>query len=77
MNFSEIIKTAVLNIINSIKLTEIFVGEVTDSNNFKIKIEDKLVLTENEIIRSKNFLTNPRVGTKILLIREQGGKNTI
>lgn len=74
MNFSNIIKSAILQIINDIRFTEVFIAEVIDEDNLKLKINDKVILTENEIIRTTSYKNKIPIGTKILLIREQGGQ---
>lgn len=74
MNFSEIIKSAILQIINNIRFTEVFIGQVIDEENLKIKLDEKVILTENEIIRTSGFTGRINLGTRILLLREQGGQ---
>lgn len=74
MNFIEIIKGVVLQVINNLRFTEVFIGEVIDENNLKIKLNDKIILTENQIIRTLNFNNKIKIGTKILILREQGGQ---
>lgn len=74
MNFFNIIKSAILQIINDIRFTEVFIAEVIDEDNLKLKINDKVILTENEIIRTTSYKNKIPIGTKILLIREQGGQ---
>ncbi|MDE6357638.1 MAG: DUF2577 domain-containing protein [Eubacteriales bacterium] len=74
MNFSEIIKTAVLQVINNIRFTEVFIGQVIDEENLKIKLDEKIILTENEIVRTGSFTGILNLGARILLLREQGGQ---
>lgn len=74
MNFSDIIKSAVIHIINNLRFTEVFIGQVIDEENLKIKLDDKIILTESEIIRTTNFINKIKLNTKILLLREQGGQ---
>lgn len=74
MNFSEILKTATLQIINNLRFTEVFIGKVIDETNLKIKLDEKLILTEQQIIRTGNITGKIPLGTNILLLREQGGQ---
>lgn len=74
MNFSEIIKGVVLQILNNIRFTEVFIGQVIDEENLKIKIDEKIILTENEIVRTGGFSGKIKNGNRLLLLREQGGQ---
>lgn len=74
MNFFEIIKGILIQILSNIRFTETFIGQVIDEDNIKIKIDEKIILTEDEIVRTGNFFGNIKNGTRILLLREQGGQ---
>lgn len=74
MNFAEIIKIAVLKVINSIRFTEVCIGNIIQSNPLKIKIDEKILITQDEIVKISGFHNNPNIGTKVLLIRESGGQ---
>ena len=55
MNFLDIIKSSVLNVVNSIKFVETYIGEVVEEEELKIKLDEKLFVTEEQIIRTSNF----------------------
>lgn len=74
MNFSEIIKKSVLQVINAIRFTEICIGDVIEEDPLKIKIEEKLFLSDNEIIKTSSFSGLIKKGTRLLFIREGGGQ---
>ena len=74
MNFSEIIKKSVLQVINTIRFTEICIGDVIEEDPLKIKIEEKLFLSDNEIIKTSSFSGLIKKGTRLLFIREGGGQ---
>nr|WP_317356781.1 DUF2577 family protein [uncultured Tyzzerella sp.] len=74
MNFFNIIKSSVLHILSSIKFVETYIGEVVEEENLKIKLDEKLFITENEIIRTSSFSGIIKKGTKIFIIRENGGQ---
>ena len=50
MNFLDIIKSSVLNVVQSLKFTNTYVGEVIEEENLKIKLDDKLVITERKSV---------------------------
>ena len=74
MNFSEIIKKSVLQVINAIRFIEICIGDVIEEEPLKIKIEEKLFLSDDEIIRTSSFSGLIKKGTRLLFIREGGGQ---
>ena len=74
MNFSEIIKKSVLQVINAIRFTEICIGDVIEEDPLKIKIEEKLFLSDNEIIKTSSFSGLIKKGTRLPFIREGGGQ---
>ncbi len=74
MNFLDIIKSSILHTINSIKFVETYIGEVIEEEILKIKLDEKLFITEDEIIRTSNFGGVIKKGTKLFIIRESGGQ---
>ena len=50
MNFLDIIKSSILHTISSIKFVETYIGEVIEEEFLKIKLDEKLFITEDEII---------------------------
>ncbi len=74
MNFLDIIKSSVLNVVNSIKFVETYIGEVVEEEELKIKLDEKLFVTEEQIIRTSNFNEPIKNGTKLFMIRESGGQ---
>lgn len=75
MNFAQIIKNAVFQIIYSLRLTEIFVAQVVQIDPLKIKVNDNFFLTECQIIKTKTLEKGFCLNDKIVLIRETGGQN--
>lgn len=74
MTFSEILKTAILQVISSMRFSDIYVGEVVSQYPTKIKIDDKLFLQDEHIIKSQKFSTSFTLGKKVIFIRETGGQ---
>ncbi len=74
MDFYEIIKNCVLNIMENISFCDIYIGTIIDNENLKIKIDDKIILTENEIIRTSKFLGKFLLGQKLIMIKQGGGQ---
>ncbi len=74
MNFFDIIKSTVLHIINTLKFVDIYIGEVVEEENLKIKLDAKLYIGEDEIVRTSSFMGLIKKGTKLLLLRENGGQ---
>lgn len=74
MNFLDIIKSSVLHTINSIKFVETYIGEVVEEETLKIKLDEKLFITEDEIVRTSSFSGIIKNGTKLFMIRESGGQ---
>ncbi len=74
MQFFEIIKSSILHSIQSLKFVETYIGEVVEEQPIKIKIDDKIFITEDEIIRTSKFPDLIERGTKLLIISETGGQ---
>ncbi len=74
MNFLDIIKSSVLHTINSIKFVETYIGEVVEEERLKIKLDEKLFITEDEIVRTSSFMGTIKKGTKLFMLRENGGQ---
>lgn len=74
MQFSEIIKSSILHTIQSLKFVETYIGEVIEEEPIKIKIDDKIFITEDEIIRTSKFSGIIKNGTKLFIISETGGQ---
>ena len=70
MNFLDIIKSSILHTISSIKFVETYIGEVIEEEVLKIKLDEKLFITEDEIIKTSSF--NEPI--KLFMIRESGGQ---
>lgn len=74
MNFFDIIKSSVLHTIQSLKFVDIYIGQVVEEENLKIKLDEKLFIGENEIVRTSSFRGTIKKGTKLLMLRESGGQ---
>ncbi len=74
MNFLDIIKSSILHTISSIKFVETYIGEVIEEEVLKIKLDEKLFITEDEIIKTSSFNEPIKKGTKLFMIRESGGQ---
>lgn len=74
MQFSEIIKSSILHTMQSLKFVETYIGEVIEEEPIKIKIDDKIFITEDEIIRTSKFSGIIKKGTKLFIISETGGQ---
>ncbi|WP_250278893.1 DUF2577 family protein [[Clostridium] colinum] len=74
MNFLDIIKPSILHTIQSLKFVDIYIGEVIEEDSLKIKLDEKLFITENEIVRTSRFNGNIKRGTNLLILRESGGQ---
>lgn len=73
MTFAEIIKTAVLQVINNSRFSDIFIGEVIQEVPVKIKLSEKLFLEDAHIIKTQK-ISDLSIGKKLVLIRESGGQ---
>lgn len=74
MNFIDIIKSSVLHTIQSFKFVDIYVGEVVEEKKLKIKLNEKLFITEDEVVRTSKFEGVIKKGTKLLILSETGGQ---
>lgn len=75
MNFLDIIKDAVLQIIQSLNFTDIYIGEVIEEEKIKIKLDEKFIIGEDEIVRTSKFYnTVIKKGTKLVLLKQGGGQ---
>ena len=74
MNFLDIIKTSVLHTIQSLKFVDIYIGQVVEGDDLKIKLDEKLFIGENEVVRTGSFIGKIKEGTKLLMLRESGGQ---
>lgn len=74
MNFFEIIKRMVVNIVDSLPLSEPYVGEVIEKSPLRVRINEKLILCDDEIVRTSAFLGDIEEKTLLLFIKSAGGQ---
>lgn len=75
MNFLDIIKNAVMHTIQNLKFADIYVGLIVSESPLKIKIDDKLTITENEIVVTQRVKWYIKNGVEVIMIRESGGQH--
>ena len=75
-NLIESIKKASLEAVEASKPCAVMFGSVTSEIPFKISVEQKLALTETQLIMTKD-VTYYSIGDKILLLRMQGGQKYV
>lgn len=76
-NFSQLIKTAAGEYINSTCPTAVVTGILTSFEPIEIKISDKEKLNKSFLCFSKTVMTGlseKDIGKKLILISEQGGQ---
>jgi hypothetical protein len=70
------IKILVKDYINAKKMCDFIFGTVESVSPLKIKIDQKLVLEDDELIVGSVFKTEPMTtGETVILLRQSGGQN--
>lgn len=76
-NLIETVKRAAIEAVEAAKPCTVLFGKVISTEPVKINIEQKITLTESQIILTKSIENNINIGDKVVLLRMQGGQKYI
>lgn len=78
-NFNEfvaLIKRTAIDAVNSSKPVAIVYGKVTSISPLKVYIDQKKILTNLQLVRTKT-VENLNIGDKVIMIQVQGGQKFV
>lgn len=68
------IKASVLQVFETIRPTETYIGQVSAHSPFKVMLGDKTIIEEIQIVWIEPYDDTIEIGTDVLLLRENGGQ---